>query len=364
MEKDLDGRFERLEKAIGQMIDTLAKNNPSSKVAEELLAAERELTEGLKLLETHQNNNARIQELRQETSLLDTQIKDIASSLWNMRKELKAIPTTPKYPTSTKHQFTTSELLAYARRISRNTLPLPGVTNGVDMTPTQPPTQPTEPEDSFRLQSQPTQTQTPTTSFNLSFNGTVGTPGPMSAPTPNTTTNDTQPTTQQPPPSQQQQQHPTKATAEAKLPQHLKPAVNPLHDAAFHPWPTEDKIRMGGLAAIQRLVDRGVDPRGHDPEEEERRQREEEQARREAEERARQEREEAERRMREERERMARERERARQMEAAAGGGGGGGIERRESRGGEGAGAGAAGHKPKQFTFLGADDDDDDDEDD
>lgn len=346
MEKDLDGRFERLEKAIGQMIDTLAKNNPSAKNAEELLAAEAELTEGLKLLETHQNNNARIQELRQETSRLDTQIKDIASSLWNMRKELKAIPTTPKYPNATKHQFTTAELLAYARRISRNTLPLPGVTNGVDMSPTQPSTQPPEPEDSFRLQTQtqPTQTQTPTTSFNLSFNGTVGTPGPMSAATPNTAA-DTQPTTQ-PPPSQ-----PTKATAEAKLPHHLKPAVNPLHDATFHPWPTEDKIRMGGLAAIQRLADRGIDPRGHDPEEEERKQREAEQARKAAEERARQEREEAERRMREERERMARERERARQLE--------GGPERRDSV----AMMGRALQKPKQFTFLAADDDDDDDED-
>ena len=187
MDKDLDRRFDRIEKAINQMIDALAKNHPSEKAAEELLAADAELTEGLKLLETHQDNHARIQQLRQETSLLDTQIRDMASALWNMRKELKAIPTTPRYPNGTKHQFTTSELLAYARRISRNTLPLPGVTNGVDMSAPQPSTQPTEPDDSFRLQTQPTQTQTPGTSFNLSFNGTVGTPGPMgSAPTPNT----------------------------------------------------------------------------------------------------------------------------------------------------------------------------------
>jgi hypothetical protein len=52
--------------------------------------------------------------------------------------------------------------------------------------------------------------------------------------------------------------------------------------------------------------------------------------------------------MREENERMARERERARQME--------GGLERRDSV--------AVGRpKPKQFTFLGADDDDDEDDD-
>ncbi len=351
MDKDLDRRFDRIEKAIGQMIDALAKNHPSEKAAEELLAADAELTEGLKLLETHQNNNARIQQMRQETSLLDTQIRDMTSALWNMRKELKAIPTTPRHPNGTKHQFTTTELLAYARRISRNTLPPPGVTNGVDMSAPQSSTQPPEPEDSFRLQTQPTQTQTPGTSFNLSFNGTVGTPGPMgSAPTPNTAT-DTQPTTQLPPSSQ-----PYKPTSEEKIPPHLQPAVNPLHDAAFHPWPTEGKIRSGGLAAIQRLVERGIDPRGYDPAEEERKLKEAEQAKREAEERARQEREEAERRMREERERMARERERARQMEGA-----GGSLDRRESV----AAFGRAGaQKPKQFTFLGADDDDDEDEDD
>ncbi|KAL2165044.1 hypothetical protein VTH06DRAFT_340 [Thermothelomyces fergusii] len=169
MDKDLDGRFERLEKALGNMIDSLAKNNPSEKVAEELVAAENDLFDALKLLEKHQNNNARIQQLRQETARYDSQIKDIASSLWNMRKELKAVPTTTTPPGGKKNQFTTAELLAYARRISRNTLPLPGVTNGVDMSPTAPATQSADVEDSFRLQppsQQPSQTQTPNTSFN------------------------------------------------------------------------------------------------------------------------------------------------------------------------------------------------------
>ncbi|KAL2177806.1 vitamin-D-receptor interacting mediator subunit 4-domain-containing protein [Thermothelomyces heterothallicus CBS 202.75] len=348
MDKDLDGRFERLEKALGNMIDGLAKNNPSEKVAEELLAAENDLFDALKLLEKHQNNNARIQQLRQETARYDSQIKDIASSLWNMRKELKAVPTTGIPPSGKKNQFTTAELLAYARRISRNTLPLPGVTNGVDMSTTAPPTQSADPEDSFRLPSQPSQTRTPNTSFNLSFSGAVGTPGgATNTPTPNTA-NDTQPTTQLPP------SQPPKTTTEDRLPQHLKPAINPLHDAAFHPWPTEAQIRSGALAAIQRLVDAGIDPKGYDPEEEERKRKAEEQARREAEERARQEREAAERRVREERERMARERELARQREGEAAAAGG--LERRDS-----VAVGRA--KPKQFTFLGADDDDDDDDD-
>ncbi|EAQ87393.1 hypothetical protein CHGG_04012 [Chaetomium globosum CBS 148.51] len=350
METNLDGCFERVEKTLGSMIDSLAKNNPSQKLAEELLAAEAELSKSLKLLETHQNNNARLQQLRQETSLHDTQLKDIMSSLWNMRRELKAVPTTSNPPPGPKHQFTTSELLAYARRISRNTLPLPGVTNGVDMTPTQFSASLTEPEDSFRLQFQPTQTQTPTNSFNLSFNGTVSTPIGLSAPTP-TTTNDTQPSTQLPP---SQQPPPKTAPADDKLPAHLKPAVNPLHDAAFHPWPTEGQIRTGALAALQRLVDAGIEPRGYDPAEQERRRVAEEKARREAEERARLEREEAERKGREERERMAREREAARLRNA---GGADGDGERRES-------VAVARPKPKQFTFLGADDDEDDEDED
>ncbi|KAK3294126.1 vitamin-D-receptor interacting mediator subunit 4-domain-containing protein [Chaetomium fimeti] len=358
MESDLDSCFERVEKALGSMIDSLAKNNPSQKLADELLAAETDLSESLKLLETHQNNNARLQQLRQETSLHDTQLKDIMSSLWNMRKELKAVPTTTKPAGGPKHQFTTTELLSYARRISRNTLPLPGVTNGVDMSPRQSAAPSTEVKDSFRLQSQPTQTQTPNTSFNLSFNGTVGTPGGgggLSAATPTTAT-ETQATTQLPP------SQPPKTTTQDRIPPHLKPAVNPLHGAAFHPWPTEGQIRSGALAALQRLVDAGIDPRGYDPEEEARRRQAEEQARRDAEERARLDREAAEKRAREESDRMARDRELARQRNGAgagagagAGGGAGGELERRDS-------VAVGRDKPKQFTFLGSDDDEDEDD--
>ncbi|KAK4134671.1 hypothetical protein BT67DRAFT_421377 [Trichocladium antarcticum] len=329
MDKDLDGRFERVERALERMVESLAKNHPSEKLAEELVAADTALTEGLKLLERHQNNYARIQALRQETAQLDTQLKDLISSAYNMRKELKAVPVTA-IPPNSKYDFTTAQLLDYARRISRNTLPPPGVTNGVDLAPTPAATQP-EPDDAFPVQSQSqsqsqsqTQTQTPTTSFNLSSNG-AGTP-------------------QQPPTSQTTTTTTTTATA---LPPHLKTTLNPLHNAAFYPWPTESQIRSGALAAVQRLAERGIDPQGYDPEAEAARRRAEEAALKEAEERARAEREAAERRMREERERMARERARARQAEAQAGGGGV-----------------AARRAPKQFTFLGGDDDDEEEDED
>ncbi|KAH6634667.1 vitamin-D-receptor interacting mediator subunit 4-domain-containing protein [Chaetomium sp. MPI-SDFR-AT-0129] len=340
---DLDACFERLEKSLDKMIDSIAKGNPSEAIAEELVACQNDLQSSMKLIETWQNNEARLQQLRQEVSLFDTQIKDIMSSLWNIRKEVKATQTTPT-ATTKKHQFTTAELLAFARRISRNTLPAPGVTNGVDMTAPKPPPPNADTDDSFRLQSQPTQNQTPNTSFGASFGPGItsgSTPGPVSAATPNTV-NDTQPSTQLPP------SQPTKTVTEEKLPEHIEHGINPRHGAVFYPWPTQEHIRSGALASLQRLIDAGIDPKGYDPGEVERKKQEEEQARKDAEERARQEREAAEQRMREERERMARERELARQRE--------GGSDRRDS-----VAVGSA--KPKQFTFLGADDDDDDDDD-
>jgi len=128
-----------------------------------------------------------------------------------------------------------------------------------------------------------------------------------------------------------------------EMPMELRHAVNPGEGAVFIPWPTEDKIRSGALAEYQRLVERGMDPKGYDPEEEEQRKRDEEQAKKEAEERARLEHEEAERRMQEERARMARERERARQE-----------AERRGSV------AEPVGQKKSQFSFIDMDDEDDD----
>ncbi|KAK3324493.1 vitamin-D-receptor interacting mediator subunit 4-domain-containing protein [Cercophora scortea] len=325
MEKYLDVRFERVEKALSNLIDSIAKYNPSPQLSEDLVAADQELAAGLKELERHQNNHARIQQLRQETAALDAQTKDIIGALWMMRKEVKNTPTTTYPSTGARHQFAARELLDYARRISRNTLAPPGVTNGIDMTATAAATPQPNAQDPPSPDNLRSQTQTP----NASFSGAVGTPA------------------EQAPLASQA----TTAGSNISLPDHLKPMVNLLTGAVFHPWPTEDKIRSGALASYQILMDRGIDPKGYDPEEEEERKRAEEQARKEADEKARVDREEAERRAREDRERMARERERARQ-EA-------------ERRGSVMGGAGIGSQQPKsQFTFLdGLDDDDDDDED-
>jgi len=47
MDKQIDSRFERIEKALTSLIDSVAKYNPSSKQAADLDTADRELFQGL-----------------------------------------------------------------------------------------------------------------------------------------------------------------------------------------------------------------------------------------------------------------------------------------------------------------------------
>lgn len=47
MDKQIDSRFERIEKALSNLIDSVTKYHPSTIVAEELKAADSELSKGL-----------------------------------------------------------------------------------------------------------------------------------------------------------------------------------------------------------------------------------------------------------------------------------------------------------------------------
>ncbi|KAK4197302.1 putative mediator of RNA polymerase II transcription subunit 4 [Triangularia verruculosa] len=335
MDKKLDASFERVEKALAVLIDSMTKFTPSEKAANDVVKAERDLFLGLEELEVHQRNVVRIKQLKQETEALDAQTKQTISALWEMRKELVAVAPTKFAPAKEeKYPFTTQQLLEYARRISRNTLPPPGVTNGVDLSTATP----TTPDDQAG--------GGPDASFAASVGGGSGQGTAASTPAPGVQDSFV---------SQAPFQSQTGAT---ELPVHLKPAVNPLENAPFFTFPTIDRIRSGALAQYQDLVNRGIDPKNYDPEEEERRLKQEEQDRKDAEERARQEREEQDRRMREERERMARERELARQQQQQEGG-----MDRRGSVLAPGQGGGQPSRSaPKQFTFLDEDDDDEDED--
>ena len=47
MDKQLDVRFDRVEKALGTLVDSIAKYNPSIHYAQDLIAADAELGKGL-----------------------------------------------------------------------------------------------------------------------------------------------------------------------------------------------------------------------------------------------------------------------------------------------------------------------------
>lgn len=137
------------------------------------------------------------------------------------------------------------------------------------------------------------------------------------------------------------------------LPADVDRFINPQTGQYFYPFPMENTIRAGALAANQALMDRGIDPKGYDPAEEEERKRKDEEAKKTKEEQIQREVEERDRRFREEREMRIRE-ERERQQE--------------EWRKGSIAGASPTeAPKPgerKQFQFSNLDDLDDDEDDD
>ncbi|KAJ9137307.1 Mediator of RNA polymerase II transcription subunit 4 [Pleurostoma richardsiae] len=337
MDKYIDVRFERVEKALAALIDSISKYNPSTALATELAAADRELSQGLLELQTHQNNHLRIQDLRAATASLDTQIRDTLRTLASTRKDITSTVTTT-FPDGPSYPIEYDELLSYARRISKTTLPPSAGSGGVNVAggASTAGASPAVIEDGGTVP--PTAAQTPVAAATpTAASGANGAPTPAGQ------------ADQQLQPASQ-----TSASTPAAMPEHLAAYLNPLSGAVFVPWPAEDKIRAGSLAANQQLAEQGLDPRGYDPEEVARRQ---EQERREAEERERLEVEEQERRAREQRERIERERAAREQQLAqhqqqqAPQPGGGAGDERRPS--------GPAQLEKKQFQFMGDLDDDD-----
>src|SRR5687768_16980562 len=130
MDKIIDSRFERLEKALAGLIDSVTKYHPSVALARELELADEELTKGLeqgtkrscngecthmadsnlpRAVQTHQNNYLRIQKLRETSAALDTQIRDTLSSLATTRKDIVTTHTTT-YPAGPNYTIAYDEL--------------------------------------------------------------------------------------------------------------------------------------------------------------------------------------------------------------------------------------------------------------
>ncbi|PTB76429.1 hypothetical protein M440DRAFT_1333282 [Trichoderma longibrachiatum ATCC 18648] len=319
MDTYIDARFERLEKALATLIDSVTKYHPSPIQAEELKNADNELCKGLEQVEIHQRNHLKIQQLRQMSASLDAQIRETLTSLATTRKDLVTTQVT-SYPSEPNYPILYEELLGFARRISKTSMPPAAILNAMAAA-----NQTTVPD---------SQAMTPS----------AQTPSRMQSPAP---TNGV---------AEEQQQ--TQASAHTSLPDNMNQFLNPLSGQLFFPWPLEDKIRSGALASNQILLEQGINPRGYDPVAEEERKRKEEEERKEREEKEKQERAERER----EAERQRQERQRAIEKQQAE-------WRRASTAAGASGDAGARGPpsakaEKKQFQFTNLDDlDDDDDED-
>ncbi|KAI1202274.1 vitamin-D-receptor interacting mediator subunit 4-domain-containing protein [Nemania serpens] len=353
MNKQIDACFDRVEKALGTLIDSIAKYNPSTNQVLELGNADVELTRGLKELQTHQSNHQRIQDLRASTARYDAQIKDTLRLLANTRKEL-VHATATVFPDGPNYDIQYDELLSYARRISKTTIPPVGAVNAIAAM-----------AESSHARAGGGEASAPDTAATTPAGGTPNgtTPqamnmnGDMSQQM-TTTTNTTMATAT------------ATATGGTDLPEPLASFLNPHSAYTFVPWPSEEQVRQGAVASLAYMAEQGIEAEGYDPEAEKARKAREDEDRKQDEERERAEREERERRLREEQARFRAQQDQNREkadaeswrrgsVSAAVGAGSGSGTA---------AGVGArpapapAQSQPKaQFQFMGDDDDDDDD---
>jgi len=268
----------------------------------------------------HQSNYAKILSLRDTSNALDTKIRETLTLLTETRRALISTPSTAFPPTSNPVSY--SELLSYARRISKFTLPStfrePDTTSAVGAVEGAPGTN--TPKESK------SETQTNGTTTPVAVTNGVDKDVQMNS--------DAAMDIDSATPSGVAQTSQDTMSSSISLPNNFSQWLNPLADLPFIPWPTEDAIRRGALASIQVLLDQGVDPATFDPEksaelEAERKRIMEEEDRIRDEERARM------------------EEERRRELERRMSAGGPVGGERREER-------------PKVFQLETFDDDDED----
>ncbi|KAH8597275.1 mediator complex, subunit Med4 [Bisporella sp. PMI_857] len=234
MDDLIDSRFERIEAALAKLIQSIAVYNPSTTLATDLVKADAELTDGLKTLSTHQANYAKIISLREEASRLDTTICETASLLRDARRELLDIPATT-FPENT-YPIEYSELLSYARRISKFTIP-PTFLYGQAQAGG---TSEAEAAAGQESRSEPATngTSTPAPAINgVDKDVVMGGMGSVDAP-----------------------EGAVKDGPSVALPDHIANSIRPGADEQWLPWPSDNMIKMGALGYLRQIIDKGQDP--------------------------------------------------------------------------------------------------------
>ncbi|KAF8437448.1 mediator complex, subunit Med4, partial [Terfezia claveryi] len=120
MDKIMEKSFDALEAALTQLIESISSYNPSPIAASAVVLADNEISESLELLAEHQANHHKIQSLRATSEALDQRLTQLLSALAQTRKELLTVPST-KFPPAREIPY--EELLTYARKISKYTVP-------------------------------------------------------------------------------------------------------------------------------------------------------------------------------------------------------------------------------------------------
>jgi hypothetical protein len=297
MDKLIDARFERVEKALQTLITSIATYNPTPAHATDLLTADNELNKGLEqctrpasLTKTmltisvslHQRNHEKILSLRSTSSTLDNQIRETLTLLTDTRRAL--INTSSTVFPQTTNPVTYSELLSYAKKISDKTLPSTyreksEAADGGIFSPTKDKSEP-------HTNGNTTPVGATNSSNGITEDGHLGmsnngTAMEIDSATPSNAGGVTHGQTSQ-----------ESSNSNTALPLDWQQHLNPLSQIPFLPWPADHDIKRGALATIQVLLDRGEDPATFDPErgaelEEQRKRIVEEEERVQAEERAR-----------------------------------------------------------------------------
>ncbi|KAI9780946.1 MAG: hypothetical protein M1839_006384 [Geoglossum umbratile] len=220
MNTNLQSRFERVEAALNALLDSISSYNPSTQAAGALVEADDDLSKGLEQLATHQQNYSRIITLKQTTAALDAQIKSTLELLADTRKELLATPATA-FPQSREVPY--GELLAYAKRISKFTVP-----------PTyRPPPAPKKEQDTQEQQNGELN------GTGMKANGSSISPADISSQPVGKDNKDFSITSNQ-------HDYQFWLETEGQMP--------------FVPWPSEETIRRGALSQIQFMVEQDLDP--------------------------------------------------------------------------------------------------------
>lgn len=199
----LQSRYQRVEKALDTLLESITAYNPSLSAADELVAADNSVNEALDQLAVHHANYAQILSLRATSALLDEQIQSTLRSLADTRATLKSITLTSSAPAMTSlpapREVKVHSLLSYAKFISKTTVPPTRRGGGGEVK--------TEPVEQVQVQSEG--------------------------------------------------QTPAEGAGQSDAPRKVLP---PEVKGQFIPWPGHEVVARGALADIQRMREGGRDP--------------------------------------------------------------------------------------------------------